>query len=54
VPRDEGQSLENYFRMVLSPYDARDSFVFGWPEVAPSEVDSAIDVWHSVQDSVFK
>ncbi|KKT04476.1 MAG: hypothetical protein UV78_C0032G0008 [Parcubacteria group bacterium GW2011_GWA2_43_17] len=50
MPRDEGQSLEDYFRMVLSPYDTKGGFVFGWPELTAVEVDLAMDVWHTIQD----
>ncbi|MHB9071772.1 MAG: uroporphyrinogen decarboxylase family protein [Sedimentisphaerales bacterium] len=53
VARADGQSLYEYFRMVLSPYTARKGFVFVWPKLEQYEMDYAMDVWYKIQDEIF-
>jgi len=53
VPRENGQSLEEYFRMALSPYDRRCGMIFQGPNLRKGEHAKAMDVWHKVQDEVF-
>ena len=52
LPREDDESLEDYFRRALSPYDDRRGMVF-WPELRDGEHDRAQETWHEVQDDVF-
>ena len=51
VPRGDDESLEEYFRKALSPYDARNGMVFN-AEIKPEEAGLAMELWHKVQDEV--
>jgi hypothetical protein len=53
LPRGEGETLDGYFRRVLSPYDARTGLLFEAYGVRPDEADRAVDVWRRVQNEVF-
>ena len=53
VPRENGQSLEDYFRTALSPYEKRCGMIFQGPSLRKGEHEKAMDVWHKVQDEVF-
>lgn len=54
VPREDDETLEQYFRKALSPYDGRYGMIFQcWDQVRPAEADGAVDVWHKVQDERF-
>jgi hypothetical protein len=52
LPREDDESLEDYFRRALSPYDDRWGIIF-WPELRDGEHDIALATWHAVQDEVF-
>jgi len=53
VPRNDGESLEEYFRRALSPYDRRCGMIFQHPELKGREADVALEAWHSAQDEIF-
>jgi hypothetical protein len=53
LPREAGEPLETYFRRALSPYDRRWGVIFQHPGLRDGEHDSAMDVWHRIQDEVF-
>lgn len=52
LPRQDGESLGDYFRRALSPYDERRGMIF-WPELREGEHDHALEAWHKIQDEVF-
>ncbi|MBN1345830.1 MAG: hypothetical protein JXQ73_24275 [Phycisphaerae bacterium] len=52
LPREEGESLDDYFRRALSPYDDRRGMIF-WPELHDGEHETAPKIWHRIQDAVF-
>ena len=53
LPRNGSQSLEDYFRKVLSPYENRTGLILWWPKLQPHDLPAAIDTWHKVQDQIF-
>ncbi len=54
VLREDNETLEQYFRRALSPYDSRRGMILQiWDQVRPDEADAALDVWHKVQDERF-
>ena len=52
LPRQKDESLEEYFRRALSPYDRRAGIIFH-PELKDGEADRAMDLWHRLQDERF-
>lgn len=52
LPRGQGESLADYFRRALRPYDDRSGMIF-WPEIRDDEYDAAMETWQRVQDEVF-
>ena len=57
LPRADGESLDDYFRRALSPYEGRSGLLFGgmWqgPVLRDGEHDRAMDTWRRVQDEAF-
>lgn len=51
LPRGPDESLADYFRRALEPYPDRTGLIFDGPELRPDELDRAVDVWRSVQDT---
>ena len=52
LPREEGETLEQYFRRALGVYDERKGLIFH-PEVKAGEHDRAMELWHELQDERF-
>jgi len=57
LPRPRDESLEDYYRRALSPYDDRRGLLFGgmWqsPWFFDAERPRAMELWHRTQDEVF-
>ncbi|MFP3937988.1 MAG: hypothetical protein ACLFVW_06565 [Phycisphaerae bacterium] len=58
VPREDGESLEDYYARVLSAYDRRWGLIFGmtWgggPELRDGEHGGAVQAWREAQDRYF-
>jgi len=52
LQREDGESLDDYFRRALDPYDDRRGMIFS-PELRDGEADVAQETWHKVQDERF-
>ncbi len=52
LPREPGESLFDYLRRALSPYDDRRGTIF-WPELRDGEYETARETWQQVQDERF-
>lgn len=50
TPREDAESLAEYFQRVLSAYDRRWGLVFQGPALRSGEHDGAMDAWHTAQD----
>jgi Uroporphyrinogen decarboxylase (URO-D) len=53
VPRDEGQSLDDYFRKALSSYETTGGLIFCPAELKETEYDSALERWHEISERHF-
>ena len=53
VLRTDGESLEDYFRKALSPYETRSGMIFIYPELKDGEADACMEVWHRLQEEHF-
>lgn len=51
--RNEGETLEDYFRRALSVYPEPTGLIFDGPQLHDGEADRAGDVWRTVQDDVY-
>ena len=52
LPRQDGESLEDYFRRVLALCDGRRGMIFS-PDLRPEEKPAAMETWHRLQDDVW-
>ncbi len=53
VRRGEGETLQDYFRRALGPYERRAGLIFDGPDLRGGEADRAMGVWGRVQDEHF-
>ncbi len=53
VPRDGDETLDEYFRRALSPYESRTGMVFQHPGIRDDERERAMDAWREAQDDCF-
>ncbi len=53
LPREEGESLECYFRRALAPYSTRAGMIFT-PELRGDEASQAMALWQRIQDERFE
>ncbi len=52
-PRDDGESLDDYFRRLLRLLPQRTGLLLQSPPIKPNERDAAYDTWYKIQDEVF-
>jgi len=51
--RDEGETLEAYFRRALGIYPEPTGLIFDGPQLRDGEADRAVDTWREIQDQTY-